>query len=86
MSRKDKFKRKCVACGKFSLKSDLNKITYCNGEFFVNPESATNGRSAYVHKNEECVKDAFWKNRVEGSFKKKIDKNVKEQIFSVLKK
>ncbi len=52
----------------------------------MNPESATNGRSAYVHKNEECVKDAFLKNRVEGSFKKKIDKNVKEQIFSVLKK
>ena len=58
--------RKCIACGEFKPREDMIKITkeYSSGDLVVNPNSKTFGRSAYLCYNQDCIEQAFKKNRL----------------------
>ena len=68
-----KFKRKCVCCGVYKNKEDLIKITKTkDNKIILNPSTLDHGRSIYICKNNECLKNAI-KN-------KKLNKALKIQI------
>ena len=65
ISNKDR-QRKCVGCGAIKPCADMIKITKVSqtGEVFVNPDSKTFGRSAYLCYNQSCIEKAFKKNKI----------------------
>ena len=71
--------RKCVGCGEFKPREDMIRITkdYSNGEVVINPNSKTFGRSVYLCYNQDCIEQAFKKNRINRVLKPtiQIDKN-----------
>lgn len=65
-----KIKRKCQGCFEIKDRCDLIKITKLkNGELLINPDSKELGRSAYVCKNEECIKTLIKKKRLKNALK-----------------
>lgn len=58
--------RKCVACGTIKDAESMIKLTknYLTGEVVVNPNSKIFGRSAYLCYNNECIKLAQKKNKL----------------------
>ena len=58
--------RKCIACGEFKPREDMIKITkeHSTNELVVSPNSKTFGRSAYLCYNQDCIEQAFKKNRL----------------------
>ena len=66
--------RKCQACGKIQDRTLMIKITRINSKFNsaglkINPTSKELGRSIYVCKNEECIKNLIKKKRIRGCLK-----------------
>ena len=59
-------KRKCLSCGELKQRRDMIKITkdFKTGELFINPNSKTFGRSVYLCYNQNCIEQAFKKNRL----------------------
>ena len=59
-------KRKCIACGEIKSRSELIKITkeHTSGDIVVLPDSKTFGRSVYLCYNENCINNAFKKNKL----------------------
>lgn len=81
--------RKCIGCYARKLKKELIKIikppkkeNSCEIFVISNQIEYKNGRGAYVCKNENCIKAAKKKRALEKVFKK----NVKEEIYEILKK
>ncbi len=72
-------KRKCVACGELKAASELIKITkeYTSGKLFVQPNSKTFGRSAYLCYNQECIKGALKKDKLKRALKYKGNEDLK---------
>ena len=58
--------RKCVGCGELKPRSDLIKLTknHTNNEVILNPNSLIFGRSAYLCYNQNCIENAFKKNKI----------------------
>ena len=58
--------RKCVGCGQSKNAKDMIKLTknYLTGEVVLNPNSKIFGRSAYLCYNNECIKLAQKKNKL----------------------
>lgn len=58
--------RKCVGCGQLKNAQDMIKLTknYLTGEVVLNPNSKIFGRSAYLCYNNECIKLAQKKNKL----------------------
>jgi predicted RNA-binding protein YlxR (DUF448 family) len=50
-------KRQCRSCREIKNRDELIKITSSNDSLFINPDSKIFGRSVYVCKNEECIKN-----------------------------
>lgn len=51
-------KRKCLACNKVATRENLIKITRLKeGTLKINPTSKEIGRSVYVCKNSQCIKE-----------------------------
>ena len=71
--------RKCVGCGDFKPREDMIKITkeHSSEEVVFNPDSKTFGRSVYLCYNQDCIEQAFKKNRINRVLKPtiQIDKN-----------
>lgn len=60
-----KIKRKCQGCNQTLDRNDLVKITKLkNGMIKINPSSTELGRSVYVCKNMDCVKNFIKKKRL----------------------
>lgn len=63
-------KRKCQGCKETFNRDELIKITkLANGTLKINPSSLELGRSAYVCKNPQCIKNVLKKNRIKGALK-----------------
>ena len=79
--------RKCVGCGVVKDRAEFIKLTveHSSKEIYVNPENNINGRSAYICKDENCIKTAIKKDRISKSLRKKISDEVQEKIFAVLR-
>ena len=59
-------KRKCISCGELKPIDELIKITkeHTSGDIVVLPDSKTFGRSVYLCYNENCINNAFKKNKL----------------------
>ncbi len=58
-------KRKCLACNKLFNREDLIKITKLSDNTIkINPSSKEIGRSVYVCKNSDCIKNFLKKKRI----------------------
>ena len=58
--------RKCVGCGEFKPRKDMIKITRekSTENVVLNPDSKTFGRSVYLCYNQNCIENAFKKNKI----------------------
>ena len=75
--------RKCVGCGDTKPKKELIRIVRTpEGEIEVDTTGKKNGRGAYICPEEECLKEAFKKKRLEGSLKKQIPESKKEELLA----
>lgn len=78
-------KRKCVGCNQMKNREEMIKITRRNtdGEVVINPDSKTFGRSAYLCYNQNCIDNAFKKNRINKILKtnSNIDKKILEDLL-----
>ena len=77
--------RKCQGCQKLINRNELIKITKLqNGELKINPTSKELGRSVYICKNNECIKQFIKKRKLKTALKSSdISKN--EKIEALLK-
>jgi len=76
-------KRKCIACGGLFDRNLLIRIMceHKSKNIIINPDNKTFGRSAYLCKNNECLKNAIKKQR----FLKVLKTNIEENLFEKLK-
>ena len=62
--------RKCQGCQKLINRNELIKITkLTNGELKINPTSKELGRSVYVCRNVECIKQFIKKKKLKTALK-----------------
>ena len=76
-------KRKCAVCGEIKDRSEFIKITrvFGSGEIVVQPDSKTCGRSAYICRNDSCLRGAFRKDRIFKVLKTKYDETLQNKIL-----
>ena len=79
--------RKCVGCGEFKPREDMIKITkeHSSEEVVLNPDSKTFGRSVYLCYNQNCIENAFKKNKINRVLKTnaQIDKEAVLKLLDV---
>lgn len=87
MSQDKKFLRQCASCREIKNKSELIRITknFETKTVEINQEGKIQGRSVYICKNSQCVENALKKNRIEVLLKGKAPKDIKEELYAVLK-
>lgn len=86
----NEIKRKCQGCQKLFSRSELIKITkLTDGTLKINPSSKELGRSVYVCKNLECVKNFIKKKKLKTALKYsnmdeilKIEEELKKLVIS----
>ena len=78
--------RKCQGCGATTNRDNLIKITKSskNGEIRINPGSKFIGRSLYLCKNLECLKQLLKKKKIQKEFKIKTQEDARVAINSML--
>ncbi|MBQ8887116.1 MAG: YlxR family protein [Candidatus Gastranaerophilales bacterium] len=86
MKQNRKFLRQCVFCREYKSKEDLIRITKTKEGFVeINNAGDVQGRSVYICKNAECIKNALKKKKIEGSLKSNLPESIKEELSTVLK-
>lgn len=85
MTRKDKFLRKCIACGNFLPKESLVRVTkdFSSGQYVLRDGETVFGRSFYVCKLGTCIDSAI--KRVK-KMKLNVSPDFNEKISAVLEK
>lgn len=82
--------RTCIGCGK---KDEKSKFVMVSRPSKSSPENSlevsagknkSGGRSAYICKNEECLKKARKARRLERSFKGKVSNEIYEEIERII--
>ena len=70
--------RKCQGCGKTADRDNLIKITKSSktGEVRINPNSKFIGRSIYLCKNLDCLKQIIKKKKIQREFKIKTQEEM----------
>ena len=88
MNNPKKFKRLCIACEAIKDKKDLIRITkdFKNNEIKINNEQKYQGYSIYICKNEDCLKKAIQKKKIGHYLKAELPENIKQELYTVLKK
>lgn len=83
-----KFLRQCQSCREIKSKEDLIRITKDSktNEIKLNYNNNIHGRSAYICKNMECLETALKKKKIEHSLKCVLPENIKQELYTVLKK
>lgn len=87
MNKDKKFLRQCASCRAIKQKNELIKITkdHKTENIEINTENKIIGRSVYICKNSQCIEKALKRNRIEALLKGKQPKNIKEELYAVLK-
>ena len=82
--------RTCIACGekdeksKFVMVSRPPKSSPKNSFEVSEGKNKSGGRSAYICKNEECLKRARKARRLERSFKGKVSSEIYEEMERII--
>ncbi|MEI6285070.1 MAG: YlxR family protein [Bacillota bacterium] len=75
--------RICVGCGAKFPKRDLIRIVLTpDGEVAIDDNGKAPGRGAYVCDNEQCIKTAISKKKLERSLKSSVTVEIKEQLVN----
>ena len=78
-------KRKCISCGESKNRNEMINISteYASGNVVIEPNSKVFGRSAYLCYNQNCIDNAFKKNRINKILKtnSNIDKKILEDLL-----
>lgn len=87
MSQDKKFLRQCTSCKEIKDKNELIRITkdFKTQTIEINQEGKIQGRSVYICKNSQCIEKALKKNRIEVLLKGKAPKDIKDELYAVLK-
>lgn len=70
--------RQCKGCRNIKNREEMVKITLFNNSLFINPNSKIMGRSIYVCKNEECIKNLIKTKGIKRGLKFKDGEIIKE--------
>lgn len=81
MKKRKPVLRKCIACGKQSLKKDLIRIVKSkNGDISVDRTGKQNGRGAYICDDKSCFEISYKKNLFARSFQTNISSEVYKEL------
>lgn len=73
--------RKCIGCGEMIAKKDMLRVIKTkDGVIKLDPTGKENGRGAYLHFDEGCLKQAVKSKGLERSFKMSIDADIYEKL------
>ena len=75
---KNEIKRRCISCRQTKDRKEMIKITRIEDELIINPDSKKFGRSAYVCKNEECIKKMIKSKGIKRNLKFNNDNVIKQ--------
>lgn len=66
--------RKCVGCQRKFERTSLIRIMFeaSSKNILINPDKKHYGRSVYLCRNDECLKNALKKNKLSKALKKKV--------------
>lgn len=80
----NQIKRKCQGCSQVKNIDELIKITKLqNGSLKINPSSKELGRSVYVCKNADCIKNFIKKKRLKAALKDVCQKEIEKTEFEL---
>ena len=78
--------RKCISCGELKSRDEMIKITkdYKGSNAVINPNSLIFGRSVYLCYNQNCIDNAFKKNRINKALKSNagVDKSQLQDLLT----
>ena len=74
--------RKCIGCFQGYDRENLIKLTRCKADnkVYINPDSETFGRSAYLCYNKSCIEKAFKKNKLAKFLRANLNEKIIEEI------
>ena len=75
--------RMCCVCRMRKNKEDLIKVVKSGGEIFIDYKNKQNGRSAYLCKNEECIKKCIKTKAINRSFSCDVDSKIYEELSNL---
>ena len=67
------YERRCIACRQTNLKQNLIRVCRVNGEYIIDHTYKAFGRSAYICKNNDCLKKVIDKKLLNRTFKTNLE-------------
>lgn len=83
---KNEIKRRCISCKELKNREEMIKITRYENHLIVEPDSKTMGRSAYICKNDECIKKMVKSKGIKRSLKFNNDVIIKQTEEKIIQK
>lgn len=83
---KNEIKRRCISCRELKNREEMIKITRYENHLIVEPDSKTMGRSAYICKNDECIKKMVKSKGIKRSLKFNNDVVIKQTEEKIIQK
>lgn len=83
---KNEIKRRCISCKELKNREEMIKITRYENHLIVEPDSKTMGRSAYICKNDECIKKMVKSKGIKRSLKFNNDVVIKQTEEKIIQK
>lgn len=81
MKTKKTPERQCISCRNMFPKNDLIRVVkQPDGTYLIDESNKSNGRGAYICKNEECIKKCIKSKLLNKSFKSNINQNIYEGL------
>lgn len=72
--------RRCVGCNEMISKKKLIRVVRIDKKYLIDKVYKSDGRGAYICKNEKCIKKAEKSRGLERSFKSKIPNEIYSKI------
>lgn len=83
---KNEIKRRCISCRELKNREEMIKITRYENHLIVEPDSKTMGRSAYICKNDECIKKMVKSKGIKRNLKFNNDVVIKQTEEKIIQK
>lgn len=84
-SKEPSLVRKCIGCFQKFERQELIRLLkeYQTGQVVINPSNKQFGRSCYICKKQECIKNALKKHKLNKFLKINIPQDIIEQLKSI---
>lgn len=79
-------KRKCQGCKELKDANLMHKITreFKSGKLYLNPGPKVLGRSAYVCKNKECIKEFLKRKTLKKALKTNETSQIEQELLKII--